>query len=105
MGQMVETTKRRRRLGNKYVWMLSVLAVVSALLYWEQTALLYVLSTLAMCILLLIVAVSDLEGRDRELNQPAEAPDAIRPESNVTTGTSSSALADPPVTKRRNVAV
>ena len=49
--------------------MLSTLAAVSALIYWEQTALLYALSTLAMCILLLVVAFSNIEGRDREVNQ------------------------------------
>jgi len=42
-------------------------ALVAALIYWEQTALLYVLSTLAMCGLLLVVAFSDLRGRDKEL--------------------------------------
>ena len=31
------------------MWVIGAVAVVSALLYWEQTALLYVLSTLAMC--------------------------------------------------------
>jgi hypothetical protein len=48
---------------------LSAVAFVSALLYWEQTAILYVLSTLAMCGLLLVVAFSDLEGRDKELRE------------------------------------
>lgn len=43
-------------------------AFVSALLYWEQTALIYVLSSLAVCGLLLVVAFSDLEGRDKELS-------------------------------------
>lgn len=47
------------------------MAFVAALLYWEQTAVLYVLSTLAMCALLLVVAFSDLEGRDRELTEAA----------------------------------
>jgi hypothetical protein len=41
---------------------------VSAMLYWEQTAIIYVLSTLAIAGLLLVVAFSDLEGRDRELS-------------------------------------
>ncbi|HEU4595722.1 MAG TPA: hypothetical protein VFS10_11330 [Pyrinomonadaceae bacterium] len=50
---------------------MSAVAFVSALLYWEQTALLYVLSTLAMCGLLLVVAFSDLEGRDQELSESA----------------------------------
>ena len=40
-----------------------------ALLYWEQAAVLYVLSTLAMCALLLVIAFSNLEARDKELHQ------------------------------------
>ena len=46
-------------------------AIVIALLYWEQAAVLYVLSTLAMCALLLVVAFSNLEARDKELHQTA----------------------------------
>lgn len=42
-----------------------------ALLYWEQAAVLYVLSTLAMCALLLVVMFSNLEARDKELHQAA----------------------------------
>jgi len=41
------------------------------LLYWEQVAVLYVLSTLAMSALLLVVAFSNLEARDKELHQTA----------------------------------
>ncbi|HWT02737.1 MAG TPA: hypothetical protein VN256_20990 [Pyrinomonadaceae bacterium] len=55
---------RRRR---TFTWT----AGVSALLYWEQAALLYLLSTLAMCALLLVVAFSDLEGKEVELNESA----------------------------------
>ena len=46
-------------------------AIVVSLLYWEQAAVLYVLSTLAMCALLLVVAFSNLEARDKELHQTA----------------------------------
>jgi hypothetical protein len=42
------------------------------MLYWEQTAIIYVLSTLAIAGLLLVVAFSDLEGRDRELSTELE---------------------------------
>ena len=45
--------------------------MVIALLYWEQAAVLYLLSTLAMCALLLVVAFSNLEARDKELHQTA----------------------------------
>ncbi len=36
------------------------MALVVGLLYWEQVALLYVLSVLALCAFLLVVAFSDL---------------------------------------------
>jgi len=42
---------------------------VGAMIYWEFTALLYVLSTLAMCALLMVVAFSKLEERDERLHQ------------------------------------
>jgi hypothetical protein len=58
--------KRRRR---GLIWVSGAVAFVSALLYWEQTALLYVLSTLAMCGLLLVVAFSDLKGSGKELTE------------------------------------
>jgi hypothetical protein len=60
--------KRRYR---KFAWIFGSSAIVIALLYWEQAAVLYVLSTLAMCALLLVVAFSNLEARDKELHQTA----------------------------------
>lgn len=72
MSQIRATTKRRSWRRNTYIWVLSALAAVSALLYWEQTALLYVITTLAMCALLFVVALADLEGRDKELNKPVK---------------------------------
>ena len=70
MSRRVSTPGGRKRRRGRQIWVLSAVAFVSALLYWEQTALLYVLSTLSMCGLLLIVAFSDLEGRDKELTEP-----------------------------------
>jgi Flp pilus assembly protein TadB len=64
------STRRRHR---KFAWLFGATAAVCALLYWEQTALLYVLSTLAMCGLLLVVAFSKLEARDEELQASASA--------------------------------
>jgi len=51
--------KRRYR---KFGWIFGSSAMVIALLYWEQAAMLYVLSTLAMCAVLLVVAFSNLEA-------------------------------------------
>jgi len=71
MGQ-VEVGKRRVWQRRTYIWVLGSLAIISALIYWEQTALLFVLSTVAMCALLIIVAISDLEGKNKALLQEAE---------------------------------
>ena len=59
---------RRRR---RFAWIFGSSVTVIALLYWEQTAVLYILSTLAMCALMLVVAFSNLEARDKELHQAA----------------------------------
>ena len=56
---------------RKFAWIFGTSAIVIALLYWEQAAVLYVLSTLAMCVLLLVVAFSNLEARDKELHRAA----------------------------------
>ena len=54
---------------RKFAWIIGTSAIVITLLYWEQVAVLYVLSTLAMCTLLLIVAFSNLEARDKDVFQ------------------------------------
>lgn len=62
---MARRTKGQGRFSNRqktWFWILATTAVVIALLYWEQIALLYVLATLSMTTLLLVVAVSDLSG-------------------------------------------
>jgi hypothetical protein len=59
--------QRRRR--RTLFWLFAA-AAVSALLFLEQVAVLYVVSTLAVCGLMLVVAFSNLEARDAEL-QPA----------------------------------
>lgn len=59
---------RRRR---RFAWIVGASATVIALLYWEQTAALYIVSTLALCALMLVVAFSNLEARDKELHQVA----------------------------------
>jgi len=71
-GQM--TRKRKSRIGfrrrrRRFAWIFGASATVIALLYWEQTAALYILSTLAMCALMLVVAFSNLEARDKEIHQ------------------------------------
>jgi len=61
----------RKRRYRKLAWIFGTSAIVISLLYWEQAAALYVLSTLAMCAVLLVVAFSNLETRDKEIHQAA----------------------------------
>ena len=71
-----EKTKTKRR-WRKRTWLLilSVSVAGGALLYWDQVAWLYVLSTLAVTILLLRVAFADLQEGDGELRDTeADAP-------------------------------
>jgi hypothetical protein len=60
----IRLQRRRRR---KFFWLFAA-AAVSALVFGEQVALLYVLSTLAMCGLLLVVAFSNLETGEVKLH-------------------------------------
>ena len=62
---------RLKRRYRKFAWIFGTSGVVIALLYWEQAAVLYVLSTLAICALLVVVMFSNLEARDKELHQSA----------------------------------
>ena len=61
----------RKRRYRKFAWIFGTSAIVVALLYWEQAAVLYVLSTLAICALLVVVMFANLEARDKELHQAA----------------------------------
>jgi len=72
MPKTVETTRRRKWRGRTKLYALGALAVVSALIYWEQAALLYIASTLFICVVLILVAFGNLEGKDRQLASPAE---------------------------------
>ena len=47
-------------------WSLAVAIIIGILLYLEQIALLYVIATLSLVVLLLIVALADLENVGRE---------------------------------------
>jgi fatty acid desaturase len=51
---------RRRRKLITALWALGVTVVVITLIYFERTAILYILCTVSIAVLLLIVAFSDL---------------------------------------------
>ena len=67
MSKTVEIRKRRKWRSRTKLYALSALALVSLLIYWEQVALLYVASTIFICVVLLLAAFADLEHKDREL--------------------------------------
>lgn len=62
--------KIQRRRRRKFFWLFAA-AAVCALLFEEQVAALYVLSTLAICALMIVVAFSNLEARDAEMQAAA----------------------------------
>jgi hypothetical protein len=76
MPKTVETKRRRKWRGRTKLYALGALAAVSALIYWEQAALLYIASTLFICVVLILVAFGNLEGRDRQLASASEAGDS-----------------------------
>ena len=67
MSQRIRTKTKKKR-GFTYLWIFGMALLVFLLIYFEQTALLYVFSTLGVTVLLVIVAAADL-GRS-ELSSP-----------------------------------
>ena len=59
MSQRIRTKNKKSRILT-YLWILALAVLVSVLIYFEQTALLYVFSTLGVTVLLIIVAMADL---------------------------------------------
>jgi hypothetical protein len=69
----VTRNARRRRRTITYLWIVVLAAVTISLIYWEQTAILYILATLGVTVLLVVVAMSDL-GRAEKFSTEALAP-------------------------------
>jgi len=63
----IKIQRRRRR---KFFWLFAAVAVC-ALLFEEQVAVLYLLSTLAICGLFIVVAFSNLKARDAQMQAAA----------------------------------
>ena len=75
MSQRIRTKVKKRR-GFTYLWILGLAVLVFLLIYFEQTALLYILSTLGVTVLLVVVALADLgqselSGTETTQVQPA----------------------------------
>ena len=73
MSQRIQAKKTGKRRWLTYLWIVGIVLVVSLLIYFERTALLYVLATLGVTALLLVVAFADLGGDDRSDVTPLDA--------------------------------
>ena len=73
---------RRRRKLMTALWSLGIAIVVMILIYFEQSAILYILCTVSIAVLLLIVAFSDLahEQKGPDLAQATDLPGAANSE-------------------------
>jgi len=65
MSQRINSNRTKRQRGFTYLWIFGLAVLVFLLIYFEQTALLYVLATLGVTTLLVIVAVADLGRSDK----------------------------------------
>jgi hypothetical protein len=45
--------------------------IMIALIYWEKTAILYIMATLGLCALLTVVALADLGDAEKERLEPS----------------------------------
>lgn len=60
MSQRLRANKNKKRRGFTFLWIGGLAVLVFLLIYFEQTALLYILATLGVTALLVIVAIADL---------------------------------------------
>jgi hypothetical protein len=70
-GRATLASGRRRRKTITVVWIALLAVATISLIYWEMSALLYILATVGVTVLLIIVAFSDLAGADKVLTVPA----------------------------------
>lgn len=81
MSQRVASNRGRKTSGRNrsLLWIIGVGLIVFLLIYFEQTAILYVLATLGVTVLLAIVAFADLKGvpNANELPKPGDDAAAI----------------------------
>jgi hypothetical protein len=76
MSQRIRTKVKKRRTVT-YLWIFGMALLVFLLIYFEQTALLYVLSTLGVTVLLVIVAAADLGRSDLSSAESDQAAAAV----------------------------
>jgi hypothetical protein len=66
----------RSRRTNTVLWVAALAAITIALIYFEQTAILYILATLGVTALLVVVAKADLKSTEVAASDPSPAVDA-----------------------------
>jgi len=78
MARTTATTAGARKSNRRttFIWIAVASAIIVALIWTEQVALLYVLATLSVTTLLMIVAMADLGGARRPLTEPAPNDDS-----------------------------
>jgi hypothetical protein len=77
-------SNRRRRKMFTFLWIAVLSAGTIALLYWEMTALLYILATLGVTALLMVVALADLGKDEKPSNDPLRVNDSAAIGSGIT---------------------
>ena len=78
MSQRLTSNRGRKTSGRNrtLLWIVGVGLIVFLLIYFEQTAVLYVLATLSVTALLLVVAFADLKGIPNADDLPKPSDDA-----------------------------
>ena len=83
-GRTTLAADRRRRKTITAIWLVGLTLGVVLLIYWEQSAILYILATLGVTALLAIVAMSDLSHTDKTSGQLSSINDASAVANGVT---------------------
>jgi hypothetical protein len=77
MKAKTQASERRRRKIITFTWIAILSVLVVSLIYWEQTALLYIMATVGVTALLIVVAVADLGSATSDA-QSSDGADARR---------------------------
>lgn len=103
MSQRIASNRGRRQGGRSliWVWIGAVVLAIFLLIYFEQTAILYVLATLSLTALLLIVAYADLKDAPNASELPKPHDDAAAIGTGIGSTLSPQATAPRANTRRR----
>ena len=71
MSQRIRTKPKKNR-ALTYLWIFGLALLVFLLIYFEQTAVLYIFSTLGVTALLIIVATADLGSSELSSREPTQ---------------------------------